>query len=79
MLGEYAPALSGLGALLERAPDDADLLFTALQVLYRVRIEDGVLDDGQRAHFEQWADAYARANGPQTTLVESWRQYIRAQ
>lgn len=78
MLGEYGPALLELGALLERAPEDADLLFTALQVLYRVRIEDGALSADAREQFERWAEAYARANGPQTALVDSWRQYIRS-
>jgi tetratricopeptide (TPR) repeat protein len=78
MLGEYEPALDALTALLERTPDDPDLLFTALQVLYRVRIERGALDDDSQAQFERWADAYARANGPQTALVNSWRSYVRS-
>jgi len=79
MLGEYAPALDALQTLLARAPADTDLLFTALQVLYRVRIDEGALTPAERDQFERWASAYTSANGPQAVLVDSWRQYIRAQ
>ena len=77
MLGELAPALDALTRLLDASPRDPDLLFTALQVLYRMRSDGGQpLPDEQRRRFVAWADAYAAAGGPQLALVAQWRTFV---
>ena len=76
MTGAYAPALEKLHALLERRPADMDLLYLALQVMYRVRQESGALGDEDRARFVDYAARYTEARGPQATLVATWLKFV---
>ena len=41
-----------------------DLTYLALQVMYRVRQESGVISDADREHFEDYAERYIAAKGP---------------
>jgi VWFA-related protein len=75
MLGQYAPALETVTALLERTPDDADLLFVALQVMYR-RYTENTLTAAERARFFQFAATYERIGGAQAALVQSWVTHL---
>ena len=76
MTGTYAPALERLHPLLERRRDDVDLLYLALQVMYRMRQENGVLPDADRARFADYAARYTAAKGPQAALVATWLRYV---
>jgi len=76
MTGAYAPALEKLHALIERRPSDIDLLYLALQVMYRVRQESGALGESDRAHFADYAARYTEAKGPQTALVGTWLKFV---
>ncbi|MGE0460253.1 MAG: VWA domain-containing protein [Vicinamibacterales bacterium] len=76
MAGAYAPALEKLHALIERRPADLDLLYLALQVMYRVRQESGAIGEADRAHFVDYAARYTEGQGPQATLVGTWLKYV---
>ncbi len=76
MTGAYAPALERLHGLIERRPDDLDLLYLALQVMYRVRQESGALNDADSARFTDYATRYAEAKGPQAALVATWQKFM---
>ena len=77
MTGAYSPALEKLHDLIARRPDDMDLTYLALQVMYRVRQESGAISDDDRRHFEEYADRYIAAKGPAATLVGTWLKYIK--
>ena len=77
MTGAYSPALEKLHDLIARRPDDMDLTYLALQVMYRVRQESGAISDADRQHFEDYADRYIAAKGPAATLVGTWLKYIK--
>jgi VWFA-related protein len=76
MTGAYVPALEKIHDLLERRPDDMDLTFLALQVMYRLRQEAGSLPDADRARFAVYADRYTAAKGPQAALVATWLKFV---
>jgi tetratricopeptide (TPR) repeat protein len=76
MTGAYVPALEKLHGLIDKRPDDMDLMFLALQVMYRVRQETGSLPDKDRERFVDYAARYAAAKGAQETLVASWLKYV---
>jgi VWFA-related protein len=76
MIGQFEPALDTLHALLAEPPDDLDLLYVALQVLYRHHLARP-LDANNRARFEEYADRYAAAGGPDAALVATWRRYLQ--
>jgi hypothetical protein len=61
--------------MLERAPNDVDLLFVAVQVLYRQHLSRP-LAAAERTRFDQYAKRYLDAKGPDTALVQTWRKYV---
>jgi tetratricopeptide (TPR) repeat protein len=75
MLGQFDPALDALTGLLERSPDDADLLFVAIQVLYRQHLSRP-LEPAGKQRFEAYAQRYEAVRGPEQALVETWRKYV---
>jgi VWFA-related protein len=77
MTGAYAPALEKLHGLLEKQPDDLDLAFLALQVMYRVRQESGPLNDEDKARFARYASRYTEGKGPNAALVATWLKYVQ--
>ena len=62
----------------EERPDDRDGYYYAVQWIYTVHAGGAVVhnraEDLKRAH--EYADAYARSNGPQLALVKQWIQYL---
>jgi VWFA-related protein len=76
MTGAYVPALETLHELLERRPEDMDLTYLALQVMYRLRQETGSLSEPDRERFVTYASRYTAAKGPQATLVGTWLKFI---
>jgi predicted TPR repeat methyltransferase len=75
MLGQFAPALETLTALLQRHPNDADLLFVAIQVLYRQHLSRP-LEPADRRAFDAYAQRYEDVKGPENALVQTWRRYV---
>ena len=74
MTGAYVPALEKLHTLIERRPDDMDLTYLALQVMYRVRQETGSLSDADRDHFVRTtlpATSRQRARRPRSSAAGS--------
>jgi VWFA-related protein len=75
MIGQFEPALEILHALLTEQPNDVDLLYVTLQVLYRQHLARP-LDAAERTRFGQYADRYAAAGGPEAALVNTWRRFV---
>jgi tetratricopeptide (TPR) repeat protein len=75
MLGRYQPALTTVSALLDAQPDDTDLLFVALQVLYRQHTSTP-LTGADKQRFATYAERYTRNRGPQAALVASWLRQV---
>jgi hypothetical protein len=75
MLGQFGPALDVLNGLLQRRADDVDLLFVAVQVLYRQHLARP-LPAEERKRFDDYARRYVDAGGAQAPLVTTWRKYV---
>lgn len=75
MIGQFEPALETLHALLAEQPNDVDLLYVALQVLYRHHLARP-LDDDRRTRFYEYADRYTAAGGPDAALIDTWRRFV---
>ncbi|HVG86337.1 MAG TPA: VWA domain-containing protein [Vicinamibacterales bacterium] len=76
MTGAYVPALEKLHGLIDRRPDDLDLVYLALQVMYRVRQETGAINEADRERFVTYATRYTAAKGSQAALVGTWLKYV---
>ena len=76
--GRGREAVRTLERYLEDREDDRDAYFYAVQWLYTVHSGGAVVhnraEDRKRAH--AYADAYARARGPQAALVKQWVDYL---
>jgi hypothetical protein len=75
MLGQFEPALETLNGLLKEQRDDRDLLFVAIQVLYRRHLARP-LNSEERARFDDYASRYIAAKGSEAALVETWRKFV---
>ena len=71
----YEAALETLHALLARRTEDNDLLFVALQVMYRQHLTRE-LPAADRTRFDDYSKRYIDARGAETALVETWRRYV---
>jgi VWFA-related protein len=78
MIGQFDPALEALNGLLQRSPNDADLLFVAIQVLYRQHLSRPLEPAGKRL-FDAYAQRYEEVRGPELALVQTWRKFIARQ
>jgi Flp pilus assembly protein TadD len=76
--GRGREAVRTLERYLDDRQDDRDAYFYAVQWLYTVHAGGAVVhnraEDRKRAH--EYADAYARARGPQAALVKQWVDYL---
>jgi VWFA-related protein len=75
MLGQFAPALEVLPTLLQKTPDDIDLLFIAVQVLYKQHA-DRALSTAERQRFDDYSARYIAADGPEKALIQTWRKFV---
>jgi VWFA-related protein len=75
MLGQFDPALEALNGLLQRSPNDTDLLFVAIQVLYRQHLSRPLEPSGKKL-FDAYAQRYEDVKGPELALVQTWRKYM---
>ena len=75
MLGQFDTALQTINALLTRRPEDLDLLFVAIQVLYRQHLARP-LEPADRTRFDDYSSKYLEGKGSDAALVETWRKYV---
>jgi VWFA-related protein len=75
MLGQFEPAMAALADLLERRRDDQDLLFLAIQVMYRQH-QAKALPAAEGARFDAYSKRYLDAKGPESALVQTWRKFV---
>ena len=81
MAGKSDEALEMLAVYLEGHPADTERLFVALRLLYEARASGSsarTLEE-DAARFEEYAARYAAGGGPQTELVERWREFMKKQ
>jgi hypothetical protein len=76
--GEGPQALSTLDRYLAARPDDREALERGVEWIYRAhasrRILRGEAEDLRLAR--AYADAYTKANGPQSALVRRWVEFL---
>ena len=76
--GRGREAVRTIERYISAGNEDADSLFMALEWLYHVHAAGAVAfnraQDLKLAH--GWADAYAKANGPQRALVQQWLDFL---
>ncbi|HKB13593.1 MAG TPA: tetratricopeptide repeat protein, partial [Vicinamibacterales bacterium] len=77
--GRGREAVRTLERYLDERQDDREAYYYAVQWFYTVRVGGAIVhspaDDLKRAR--EYADAYARANGPQLALVRQWVDYLQ--
>jgi VWFA-related protein len=76
--GRGREAVRTLERYLGSDPSDLDAYYLGVQWLYTVRAGGAVVrsrsDDRRLAH--SWAEAYEKADGPQTALLRQWLDYL---
>ncbi|MGE3491127.1 MAG: VWA domain-containing protein [Vicinamibacterales bacterium] len=77
MLGDYSGALPKLIDLLDNTRnDDQPLLFIAVQVLYRLHVQDKGLSENNLARFRNYVERHQALGGPDRAIVETWRRFV---
>ncbi len=77
MLGDYSGSLPKLIDLLDNSKnDDQPLLFIAVQVLYRMHVQDKGLSPGNLARFGNYVERHQALGGPDRAIVETWRRFV---
>ena len=77
MLGDYRGSLPKLIDLLDHTRnDDQPLLFIAIQVLYRMHMQDKGLSPDNLARFRGYVQRHQALGGPDRAIVETWRRFV---
>ncbi len=77
MLGDYSGSLPKLIDLLDNTKnDDQPLLFIAIQVLYRMHVQDKGLSPDNLARFRSYVERHQKLGGPDRAIVETWRRFV---
>ena len=77
MLGDYGGALPKLVDLLDNTRvDDQPLLFIAIQVLYRMHVQDKGLSPANLTRFRNYVERHQKLGGPDRAMVETWRRFV---
>jgi VWFA-related protein len=77
MLGDYSGALPKLIDLLDNTKnDDQPLLFIAIQVLYRMHVQDKGLSPANLDRFRSYVERHQKLGGPDKAMVETWRRFV---
>lgn len=78
LFGKGRDAVLTLERYLSARPDDRDAFRLSVDWIYHVhaagRVVHGRVEDVTLAH--AWADAYAKAGGPDTALVQQWLDFL---
>jgi len=56
--------------------DDQPLLFIAIQVLYRMHMQDKSLSPDNLAHFRNYVERHQKLGDPDRAIVETWRRFV---
>jgi VWFA-related protein len=76
MLGDYDSALRKLKDLVNGPRVDQNLLFVAIQVLYRMHIDSKGLSAPNKALFTDLVTRHQALGGPNKALVDTYRRYV---
>jgi len=77
MLGDYSGSLPKLIDLLDHTRnDDQPLLFIAIQVLYRMHVQEKGLSPDHLARFRRYVERHQKLGGPDRAIVETWRRFV---
>ena len=76
MLGDYESALPKLAELVKGQRVDQNLLFVAIQVLYRMHIDHKGLSAQNKALFADLVTRHQAMGGPNKALVDTYRRYV---
>jgi VWFA-related protein len=76
MLGDYESALPKLTELVNGQRVDQNLLFVAIQVLYRMHLDNKGLNPKNKALFADLVKRHQEMGGPNKPLVETYRRYV---
>jgi VWFA-related protein len=76
LAGRYADASPLADEYLAAHPNDTDMLFLALHLLYERHAIGETLDDAARARFEDYARRYEAAKAPQVLVVRGWKKAL---
>jgi VWFA-related protein len=77
MLGDYSGSLPKLIDLLDNTKnDDQPLLFIAIQVLYRMHVQDKGLSPANLERFRNYVERHQKLGGPDRAMVETWRRFV---
>jgi hypothetical protein len=56
--------------------DDQPLLFIAIQVLYRMHVQDKGLSPANLNRFKSYVERHQKLGGPDKAIVETWRRFV---
>ncbi|MGH9387724.1 MAG: hypothetical protein ACRD2N_25995, partial [Vicinamibacterales bacterium] len=76
MLGDYDSALPKLTELVNAQRVDQNLLFVAIQVLYRMHIDNRGLNARNKTLFADLVKRHQEMGGPNRALVDTYRRYV---
>jgi tetratricopeptide (TPR) repeat protein len=76
MLGDYDSALPKLKELVTGSRVDQNLLFVAIQVLYRMHIDNKGLSGPNKALFGELVTRHQEMGGPNKALVDTYRRFV---
>ncbi len=76
MLGDYESALPKLTELVKGQRVDQNLLFVAIQVLYRMHIDNKGLSAPNKALFADLVKRHQDLGGPNKALVDTYRRFV---
>jgi VWFA-related protein len=77
LMGRYGDALPLAHACLGKRPDDIDLLFLTMHMIFEAHSLDDLQDAAaELERFRDYSDRYAAAKGPQTVVVQGWRKAL---
>ena len=77
LAGRYDQALPLAHEYLADRPDDRDLLFVAMQLIFEGHASGTLADEAAEiGRFRQYAERYEALNGPQALVVRGWRKAL---
>ncbi|MGH9384929.1 MAG: VWA domain-containing protein [Vicinamibacterales bacterium] len=76
MLGDYDSALPKLTELVNAQRVDQNLLFVAIQVLYRMHLDNKGMNAKHKVLFTDLVKRHQEMGGPNRALVETYRRYV---
>ena len=76
MLGDYEAALPKLKELLSGSRVEQNLLFVAIQVLYRMHVDNKGLSPQNKAMFADLVTKHQEMGGPNKALVDTYRRFV---